>query len=287
MEILQIPMLRNPVMLIAFSGWNDGAEAASGAIDHLLSAWQKSDDDVVPVLIAQVDSEDFYDYQVSRPQVRVNESSQREITWPGTQIFGLSVPSMQRDLVIVTGVEPSMRWKSFSREILDIADDLEVTLVITVGAMLTDSPHTRPIKIIATSASKSLGERFDLQPSTYQGSTGIIGVLQDGCTKRGVESLSLWASVPHYAPNAPSPKASLALIQAIEDYLEITIPLGELSEQAEAWELSVTQLASEDADVAEYVKSLEVSKDAVELPEASGETIAKEFERYLRRHQEE
>jgi predicted ATP-grasp superfamily ATP-dependent carboligase len=153
--------------------------------------------------------------------------------------------------------------------------------------MLSDSPHTRPIKIIATSASSNLAVKFDLQPSYYQGSTGIIGVLQDGCTKRGVESLSLWASVPHYAPNAPSPKASLALIQAIEEYLEITIPLGQLPEQAEEWELSVTQLASEDADVAEYVKSLEASKDAVEIPEASGETIAKEFERYLRRHQED
>lgn len=287
MEILQIPILRDPLMLIAFSGWNDGAEAATGAIEHLLSAWQESDDDVVPVLIAQVDSEDFYDYQVSRPQVRINESSQREITWPGTQIFGLSLPSMKRDLIIVTGVEPSMRWKSFSREILDIADDLESSMVITIGAMLSDSPHTRPVKVIATSSNMNIATKFELEPSAYQGPTGIIGVLQDGCTKRGIESLSLWASVPHYAPNAPSPKASLALLQAIEDYLEITIPLGQLPEQAEAWEVSVTQLASEDADVADYVKSLEASKDALDLPEVSGETIAKEFERYLRRHQED
>jgi proteasome assembly chaperone (PAC2) family protein len=287
MEILQIPILRDPLMVIAFSGWNDGAEAATGAIEHLLSAWQESDDDVVPVLIAQVDSEDFYDYQVSRPQVRINESTQREITWPGTQIFGLSVPSMKRDLIIVNGVEPSMRWKSFSREILDIADDLESSMIITIGAMLSDSPHTRPIKIIASTSSSNLRSKFELEPSNYQGPTGIIGVLQDGCTKRGIESLSLWASVPHYAPNAPSPKASLALIQAIEDYLEIKIPLGELPELAEAWELSVTELASEDSDVAEYVKSLEASKDAIDLPEASGETIAKEFERYLRRHQED
>lgn len=287
MEILQIPMLRDPLMLIAFSGWNDGAEAATGAIEHLLSAWQESDDDVVPVLIAQVDSEDFYDYQVSRPQIRVNESAQREITWPGTQIFGLSVPSMKRDLIIVTGVEPSMRWKSFSREILDIADDLESAMIVTIGAMLSDCPHTRPIKVIAASSNMNIAAKFELEPSAYQGPTGIIGVLQDGCTKRGIESLSLWASVPHYAPNAPSPKASLALLQAIEDYLEITIPLGQLPEQAEEWEVSVTQLASEDADVAEYVKTLEASKDALELPEASGETIAKEFERYLRRHQED
>jgi proteasome assembly chaperone (PAC2) family protein len=274
-------------MLIAFSGWNDGAEAATGALDHLLSAWTQSDDEIVPVLIAQVDSEEFYDYQVSRPQVRVNESMQREITWPGTQIFGLCTPSMKRDLIIVTGVEPSMRWKSFTREILDIADDLETSMIITVGAMLSDSPHTRPIKIIATTANPSVGARLDLQPSTYQGPTGIIGAIQDGCTKRGIESLSLWASVPHYAPNAPSPKASLALIQSIEDYLGISIPLGDLSEQAQTWEESVTQLASEDVDVADYVKSLEASKDAAELPEASGETIAKEFEKYLRRHQED
>jgi proteasome assembly chaperone (PAC2) family protein len=274
-------------MLIAFSGWNDGAEAASSAIEHLLSAWQSSNDDVVPVLIAQVDSEEFYDYQVTRPHVRINESSQREITWPGTQIFGLSIPSMERDLIIVTGVEPSMRWKAFSREILDIADDLESSMIITIGSMLSDTPHTRPIKIIATTSSLNISAQFGLEQSTYQGPTGIIGVLQDGCTKRGIESLSLWASVPHYAPNAPSPKASLALIQAIEEFLEITIPLGELPELAEEWELSVTQLASEDSDIADYVKSLEASKDAVDLPEASGETIAKEFERYLRRHQED
>ena len=287
MEILQIPSLRDPIMLIAFSGWNDGAEAATGALDHLLSAWTDSNDDVVPVLIAQVDSEDFYDYQMSRPQVRVSDSMQREITWPGTQIFGLSIPSMKKDLVIVTGVEPSMRWKSFTREILDIADDLETSMIITIGAMLSDSPHTRPIRILATTSNPSIGSRLDLQPSNYQGPTGIIGAIQDGCTKRGIESLSLWASVPHYAPNAPSPKASLALIQAIEDYLGISIPLGDLREQAETWEDSVTQLASEDADVADYVKALEASKDAADLPEVSGETIAKEFEKYLRRHQED
>ena len=287
MEILQIPSLRDPIMLIAFSGWNDGAEAATGALDHLLSAWTDSNDDVVPVLIAHVDSEDFYDYQVSRPQVRVSDSMQREITWPGTQIFGLSIPSMKKDLVIVTGVEPSMRWKSFTREILDIADDLETSMIITIGAMLSDSPHTRPIRILATTSNPSIGSRLDLQPSNYQGPTGIIGAIQDGCTKRGIESLSLWASVPHYAPNAPSPKASLALIQAIEDYLGISIPLGDLREQAETWEDSVTQLASEDADVADYVKALEASKDAADLPEVSGETIAKEFEKYLRRHQED
>ena len=287
MEILQIPSLRDPIMLIAFSGWNDGAEAATGALDHLLSAWTDSNDDVVPVLIAQVDSEDFYDYQVSRPQVRVSDSMQREITWPGTQIFGLSIPSMKKDLVIVTGVEPSMRWKSFTREILDIADDLETSMIITIGAMLSDSPHTRPIRILATTSNPSIGSRLDLQPSNYQGPTGIIGAIQDGCTKRGIESLSLWASVPHYAPNAPSPKASLALLQAIEDYIGISIPLGDLREQAETWEDSVTQLASEDADVADYVKALEASKDAADLPEVSGETIAKEFEKYLRRHQED
>jgi proteasome assembly chaperone (PAC2) family protein len=286
-EILQIPSLRDPIMLIAFSGWNDGAEAATGALDHLLSAWTDSNDDVVPVLIAQVDSEDFYDYQVSRPQVRVSDSMQREITWPGTQIFGLSIPSMKKDLVIVTGVEPSMRWKSFTREILDIADDLETSMIITIGAMLSDSPHTRPIRILATTSNPSIGSRLDLQPSNYQGPTGIIGAIQDGCTKRGIESLSLWASVPHYAPNAPSPKASLALIQAIEDYLGVSIPLGDLREQAKTWEDSVTQSASEDADVADYVKALEASKDAADLPEVSGETIAKEFEKYLRRHQED
>lgn len=286
MEILNIPLLRDPVMIVAFTGWNDAAEGASGAVEHLLSAWREKDDDVVPQLIAEVDAEEFYDFQVNRPHISIDDSSIRSIRWPGTQLFGLIVPMMKRDLVIVTGVEPSMRWKSFTADLLDLADDLEVSLVITLGSLLADSPHTRPITVTGTSAHPNMANRLGVSVSKYEGPTGILGIIQDGCARRGIDAISLWAAVPHYASNAPSPKASLALITSLEDFLEISIPLGSLQFDSDEWEKSVDQLASEDTDVAEYVKALEESKDAAELPDVSGEVIAKEFERYLRRQNE-
>ena len=284
MEIHQIPLLRNPVMIMAFSGWNDAAEGASGAIEHLLSVWREKDDEIVPQLIADVEPEEFYDFQVNRPQVSIDESSIRSITWPSTQVFGLEIPSMNRDLVIVSGVEPSMRWKSFTTDLLDLADDLEVSLVVTLGSLLADAPHSRPITVTGTGAHPNIAERLGVSVSKYEGPTGILGIVQDGCMRRGIDAISLWAAVPHYASASPSPKASLALINALEDFLDSTIPLGDLPQESDEWEKSVDELAAEDSDVAEYVKSLEESKDAAELPDVSGETIAKEFERYLRRH---
>jgi proteasome assembly chaperone (PAC2) family protein len=287
MEIHQIPLLRNPVMIMAFSGWNDAAEAASGAVEHLLSGWGDRNDEVLPELIADVESEEFYDFQVNRPVVSIDESEIRSITWPTTQIFGLSIPTMPRDLVVVTGVEPSMRWKSFTSELLDLADDLEVSLIVTLGSLLADTPHTRPITVTGTGAHPSIATRLGVSVSKYEGPTGILGVIQDGCMRRGIDAISLWAAVPHYASNAPSPKATLALINTLEDFLDISIPLSDLEENADAWEKEVNDLAAEDTEVAEYVKALEESKDAAELPDVSGDSIAKEFERYLRRHKED
>lgn len=286
MEIYKIPQLRDPVMIVAFSGWNDAAEAASSAVEHLLSGWSQRDDDVVPELIADVESEEFYDFQVNRPQVSIDESQIRSITWPNTQIFALAIPAMERDLVVVTGVEPSMRWKSFTTDLLDLADDLEVSLVITLGSLLADAPHTRPITVTGTGAHPNIADRLGVSVSKYEGPTGILGIIQDGCMRRGVDAISLWAAVPHYASNSPSPKATLALINSLEDFLEISIPLLDLTTRSEEWEKEVNDLAAEDSDVAEYVKALEESKDAAELPDVSGDTIAKEFERYLRRQKE-
>jgi proteasome assembly chaperone (PAC2) family protein len=287
MEIHQIPLLRNPVMIVAFSGWNDAAEAASGAVEHLLSGWRDKSDEVVPELIADVDSEDFYDFQVNRPQVSIDDSEIRSITWPTTQVFGLAIPSMQRDLVIVTGVEPSMRWKNFTADLLDLADDLEVSLVMTLGSLLADTPHSRPITVTGTGAHPSIASRLGVSVSKYEGPTGILGIIQDGCMRRGIDAISLWAAVPHYAASSPSPKATLALINTIEEFLDISIPMSDLPERSDAWEKAVDELAAEDSEVAEYVKALEESKDAAELPDVSGDSIAKEFERYLRRHQED
>ena len=276
MEILQIPALRAPVMIAAFSGWNDAGEAATGAVNHLLSMWDNT-------VIANVDPEEFYDYQVNRPQVSIDGSKIRHLTWPGTEITGVNSAELSFDLVIVKGIEPSMRWKSFVSEILDLADDLEVSMIVTLGSLLADTPHTRPISVTGSGSHPEVAKRLGMNVSRYQGPTGILGVIQDGAQKRGIDAVSLWASIPHYASAAPSPKASLALINGLEDFLNISLDQGDLPDHARAWEIAVDEMASEDSDIAEYIKTLEASKDETELPEASGEAIAREFERYLRR----
>jgi proteasome assembly chaperone (PAC2) family protein len=283
MEILKIPVLRSPVMVIAFSGWNDAGEAASGAASHLLGCWTDPAFDVVPELIAEVDPEEFYDFQVNRPTVYVDDSSIRNLTWPGTQVFALATPTLSHDFIVVRGVEPSMKWKTFSSDLLDLADDCEVDLVITLGSMLADTPHTRPITVSGSGAHPDIATRLGVEISKYEGPTGILGVIQDSCIRRGIDAISLWAAIPHYASNSPSPKASLALVNALEDFLEVSIPQGNLPDEAIEWEAEVTELAKEDSDVSEYVKALEESKDAVDLPEATGESIARELERFLRR----
>ena len=283
MEIHHIPALRNPIMVLGFSGWNDAGEAATGTIEHLLSVWQDVDNEVVPELIADIESEDYYDFQVNRPHIFVDDSQIRNITWPTTEIFGIALPHFDRDLVIVKGTEPSMRWKTFVREILDLADDLEVSLVITLGSLLADVPHSRPIGVSGSGAHPELAKRLGVEVSRYEGPTGILGIIGDACMRRGIDAISLWAAIPHYASSSPSPKASLALVNALEDFLDVDIPLADLAEAADEWEKDVTEMAKEDSDVAEYVKALEDSKDAAELPDVSGDSIAKEFERYLRR----
>lgn len=286
MEIHQIPALRSPVMVIAFSGWNDAGEAATGAAAHLLGSWADSQSDVVPELIADVDAEEFYDFQVNRPTVVVDESSIRSLTWPGTQVFGLRTPELGHDFVVISGVEPSMKWKTFTANILDLADDLEVDMVITLGSMLADTPHTRPITVSGSGAHPEIAQRLGVEISRYEGPTGILGVIQDACVRRGIDAISLWAAIPHYASASPSPKATLALINALEDFLEISLPQGDLHSESNQWEVDVSEMAKEDSDVADYVKALEESKDAAELPEVSGESIARELERFLRRQRE-
>ena len=270
-------------MVIAFSGWNDAGEGATGALNHLMSVWSELSPKILPVLIAEVDPEEFYDFQVNRPRVFTDETSTRSITWPTTKIYGITLASLDRDLVVVVGEEPSMRWKSFTQEILDLADDLEVSMVVTVGSLLADVPHSRPISVGITAANSTIADRFNVEISSYEGPTGILGVIHDGCLRHGIDGVALWAPVPHYASGSPSPKVVLALIQALEDLIAISIPQEELELASEAWESEIDNLAREDSDVADYVKALEASKDAMDIPEVSGEMIAKEFERYLRR----
>ncbi len=286
MDLIQIPALRSPVMVVAFSGWNDAGEAATGATSHLLGTWTDEEFDIIPELIAQVDPEDFYDFQVNRPMVNIDETSIRTLTWPGAEVFALATPQLPHDFIVVRGVEPSMKWKRFTAELLDLADDCEVSLVITLGAMLADTPHTRPITVTGTSAHPEIAQRLEVEVSKYEGPTGILGVIADACLRRGIDALSLWAAIPHYASNSPSPKATLALINSLEDFLSISIPQEPLLDESLEWELEVSELAREDAEVSEYVKALEESKDATGLPEATGESIARELERFLRRQNE-
>ena len=285
MEIHQIPALRSPVMVIAFTGWNDAAEAATGAASHLLGCWTDPIFDVVPELIADVDPEDFYDFQVNRPTIFVDESSVRNLTWPGTQVFGSRTPSLPHDFIVVNGVEPSMKWKRFTSDLLDLADDLEAEMIITMGSMLADTPHTRPITVSGSGAHPDIAKRLGVEISKYEGPTGILGILQSEFEVQGIPSVALWAAIPHYVATPPCPKATLALIRGLEDLLDTSIPVDILIEEARAWQVGVDEMSTDDDEISEYVRGLEESQDTAELPEATGEAIAREFERYLRRRE--
>ncbi|MCB7137349.1 PAC2 family protein [Cellulosimicrobium marinum] len=267
---------RQTVMIAAFEGWNDAGSAATSALTHLHEVWGAED-------VESLDPEEYHDFQVNRPVVTTDDEGRREIEWPTTTIAAATVEPSGRRVLLVHGIEPSMRWRRYCREILDLAEAHGVTSVVTLGALLADVPHTRPIPMTATSESVGLQAVLDVEPSAYEGPTGIVGVLQHAAAERGLQSVSLWAAVPHYVAHPPSPKATLAILARIEEMLSEPVPLGELPEDAVAWQHGVDELAAEDAEIAEYVQQLEEAKDTAELPEASGEAIAREFERYLRR----
>ncbi|GAA2307783.1 PAC2 family protein [Streptomyces violaceusniger] len=276
-ELEGVPELIDPVMICAFEGWNDAGDAASTAVGHLDREWKGE-------VFASLDAEDYYDFQVNRPTVAL-EGGVRKITWPTTRLSVVRADTGEksRDLVLVRGIEPSMRWRSFCNEILGYAHELGVEMVVILGALLGDTPHTRPVPVSGVTSDPDLARSLDLEETRYEGPTGIVGVLQEACTHAGVPAVSLWAAVPHYVSQPPNPKATLALLNRLEDLIAVRIPLGELTEDSRAWQLGVDQLAAEDSEVAEYVQSLEEARDTAELPEASGEAIAREFERYLRR----
>ena len=271
--------LRDPVLLAAFEGWNDAADAASATLDHLATVWKAR-------TVASLDADDYYDFQVNRPTVALSDDGGRKITWPTTRVLVATPPDAPRDIVLVRGIEPNMRWRQFCDEILTVADALGAEMCVLLGALLADSPHTRPIPVTATATDPELASALGFEPSKYEGPTGVVGVLQDGCQRAGLPAVSFWAAVPHYVAQPPCPKATLALLRKVEDLLDVAVPLGDLSEDARAWERGVDDLARDDTEVSEYVRSLEQARDAADLPEATGEAIAKEFERYLRRRPE-
>ena len=267
--------LTAPIVVCAFEGWNDAGDAATGAVEHLESVFGASP-------VSSLDPEDYYDFQVNRPTVAPSGDGGRTITWPTTRVSSTRLPS-GRELVLIRGIEPNIRWRAFTAELVGICTGLRAGLVVALGALLADAPHTRPIPISGTSSDPALRDRLDLSISAYEGPTGIVGVFTEACLAAGLSGISLWAAVPHYVAQPPCPKATLALLARIEDLLDTPVPLGDLPEDARAWQLGVDELAAEDTEVADYVRALEDAQDTAELPEASGEAIAQEFERYLRR----
>jgi len=275
-EIEEVPELRSPVLVAAFEGWNDAADAASSVVDHLMKVWNAR-------VVAAIDPEEFYDFQMNRPVVGTDENGHRRLTWPSTQLAVASPPGALRDVILLRGIEPNMRWRQFCAELLAGATELGAELVVTLGALLADTPHTRPIPVTGTATEPDLSDRLKLEQSNYEGPTGIVGVFQDACTRLDIPAVSFWAAVPHYVAQPPCPKATLALVGQVEDLLEISIPLGDLPEESRAWERGVDELAEEDEEIGDYVRALEETRDTADLPEASGEAIAREFERYLKR----
>ncbi|MFV0462910.1 MAG: PAC2 family protein [Nostocoides sp.] len=270
-----LPELDNPVLIAAFEGWNDAGEAATAALEHLTTVWGAD-------VVAAVDPEDFYDFQVNRPRA-VTESGQRRIHWRTTRILVATGTTLGRDVILIQGIEPSFRWRAFTIELMEFAQETDVSTVITLGALMADVAHTRPIPVTSTSDDEETRLRYAVTASRYEGPTGIIGVLSDAASQAGLESISCWAAVPHYAAHTPSPKATLALISALEELLDAPIDHGDLVEASRAWEHGVDELAESDDEVSEYIGTLERAQDTAELPEASGDAIAREFERYLRR----
>lgn len=275
----ELPRLVEPVMIAAFEGWNDAGEAASTALEHLELSW-----DATP--LASIDPEDYYDFQVTRPHVRHADGVSRKIEWQTTRLSVAELPGTERHVVLVNGIEPNLRWRAFCSELLGYVERLGVTKVITLGALLTDTPHTRPTPVSGISFDATSAGELRVEPSSYQGPTGIVGVFQDACVQAGVPAVSFWAAVPHYVSQARVPKAAVALLHRVEEVLDVEVPLGALPEQAEEWERTVSEMAEADDEVREYVRQLEeqaaIDADA-DVPEADGDAIAADFERYLRR----
>ena len=271
--------LRAPAMVCAFQGWNDAGDAASSAVSFLAASLNAR-------RFAQLDAEEFYDYQSTRPTIVLGEQEQREIHWPGVEIFEARAPRAPRDLVLVQGVEPSLRWRSFAALLVDLAEALGVQLVVTLGALLGDVPHTRPTVMTGHASDAALLERLGVPGSSYEGPTGIVGVLHAACANAGLPSATLWAAVPHYVAAATNPKAALALLRRVEVLIGVSVDLSELESAAADYERQVGLAVQSDPDIVAFVERLEQAADS-ELPGAteqvpSGDVLAREFQRFLR-----
>jgi predicted ATP-grasp superfamily ATP-dependent carboligase len=272
--------LRAPALVCAFTGWNDAGDAASAALQFVGSS-------LGAVRFARIDPEEFFDFQATRPKVRLLDGRTRSIEWPDVEIYAARVPRAPRDLVLLQGPEPSFRWKGFCRQILDLGDALGVQLVVTLGALLADVPHSRPVQVVGLSSDEALTRHVEVEAASYEGPTGITGVLHTACAEAGMPSASLWASVPHYVAAAPNPKAALALVRKLEGLVGVSVDAGELETAAAEYERQVSLAVQADPEVQAFVERLEKAA-AEDEPEVrpqdlpSGDVLAREFQRFLR-----
>jgi proteasome assembly chaperone (PAC2) family protein len=281
LRIVSHPELKEPVLIAAFRGWNDGGQGASLAAGYLAKLWRAD-------RFAEIDPESFYDFQATRPQVALEEGLTRRIDWPENAFYHARVPGIARDAVVLLGVEPNLRWRGFTGLVMELVGDLGVELVVTLGALLADVPHTRPAPVTGSATDQKLVEELGLQGSRYEGPTGIVGVLHDACRRTGLPSASLWAAVPHYASLAPSPRAALALCERLGGLLGTEVDTGELAEAVDRYSEQVSAAVASDPDTAAYVEQLEERADDLAAEEnlPSGESLAAELTRYLREREQ-
>jgi proteasome assembly chaperone (PAC2) family protein len=274
------PELRSPVLVSAFAGWNDAAGSATTA---LTTAAEALDAEV----IAQVDPEEFFDFQANRPTIRMTEGQTREIEWPGNVLLAATPEGAERDLIFLAGTEPNLRWRTFSDGIAETAESLGVEMVVTLGALIADVAHTLPVPITGLASDEELVEQLDLSRSSYEGPTGVVGVLHDACRRRGIASASLWAAVPHYVAAVPNPKAALALLRRLEGLVGVAVEASGLEEETESYESQVSRAVAANPEIEELVQRLEEEQaERLDVDEdvPSGESLARDFERYLRQH---
>jgi proteasome assembly chaperone (PAC2) family protein len=273
------PELRSPILVCAFAGWNDAASAATSALEAAAVALEAEP-------VARIDPEDFFDFQVTRPTIRLVEGQSRRIDWPANTLLAARAPTAERDLALVSGTEPNLRWRSFAETILSAGERLGIEMVVTLGALIADVAHTRPVPITGLASDPELVTRLGLNRSNYEGPTGIVGVLHDACRRHGLTSASLWAAVPHYVATVPNPKAALALLRRLEGLTGIAIEASELEEASERFEAQVDRAVASNPEVEELVGRLEREQEEAAFEEGadvpSGDAIASELQRFLR-----
>lgn len=273
-----LPHLRSPVMVCAFRGWNDAAAAASTALTSIANSLDAE-------LIAQMDPEEYFDFQSTRPTISMDEGQTRRVDWPENNLYAIRIPAADRDLVLLDGTEPNLRWRTFSETIATAADALGVEMIVTLGALIAEVSHTLPVPITGLASSTELVEELELERSNYEGPTGIVGVVHDLCRRNGIDSASLWAAVPHYVAAVPNPKAALALLRRLEGLTGIAVEASELEEETADYEEQIGRAVAANPEIEELVNRIEAEQsdllsEETEMPNA--DTLAREFQQFLR-----